>query len=61
MWRSTTPARWRDETTETHLSPALKDAYGSHHFVVRGHAKVFCHLMFGALVLTVNQLIRLTI
>ena len=26
---------------------------------VRGHAKVHCHLMFGILVLTVDQLMRL--
>jgi hypothetical protein len=26
---------------------------------VRGHAKVLCHLMFGILALTINQLMRL--
>jgi hypothetical protein len=25
---------------------------------VRGHAKVYCHLMFGVLALTVDQLMR---
>jgi hypothetical protein len=26
---------------------------------VRGHTKVFCHLMFGVLALAIDQLIRL--
>jgi len=26
---------------------------------VRGHAKVLCHLMFGVLALTIDQLMRL--
>jgi hypothetical protein len=26
---------------------------------VRGHAKVFCHLMFGVLTLTIDHLMRL--
>jgi len=26
---------------------------------VRGHAKVFCHLMFGVLALSIDQLMRL--
>ena len=37
----------------------LKDEFGGHHLRVRGHAKAFCHLMFGILAPTVNQLMRL--
>ena len=40
-------------------SGRLKDNCGSRHVRARGHAKVHCHLMFGILVLTVDQLMRL--
>ncbi len=36
----------------------LKDNHGGRTVRVRGHAKVFCHLMFGILVLSVEQLMR---
>ncbi|MGB9163942.1 MAG: IS5/IS1182 family transposase, partial [Rhodomicrobium sp.] len=38
---------------------ALKDSYGGRTVRVRSHAKVFCHLMFGILALTIEQLMRL--
>ncbi len=34
----------------------LKDNYGANQVRVKGHQKVFCHLMFGVLVLTIKQL-----
>ena len=37
----------------------LKDEFGGRHVRVRGHGKVACHLMFGILALTADQLIRL--
>ena len=37
----------------------MKDRYGGRCVRVRGHDKVFCHLMFGILALTVEQLMRL--
>ena len=37
----------------------LKDEFGARHIRVRGHGKVLCHLMFGVLALTVDQLLRL--
>lgn len=37
----------------------LKDEFGGRYVRVRGHAKVMCHLMFGILALTVDQLMRL--
>ena len=43
------------------MNSALKDSYGARHVRVRGHAKVACHLFFGVLALTVEQLMRLTI
>ena len=37
----------------------LKDEFGANKVRVRGHAKVFCHLMFGVLALAADQLVRL--
>ena len=37
----------------------LKDEFGARQVRVRGHSKVLCHLMFGVLALTVDQLLRL--
>jgi hypothetical protein len=37
----------------------LKDEFGGNDIWVRGHAKVMSHLMFGLLVLTADQLMRL--
>src|SRR6202162_880183 len=37
----------------------LKDDFGGRYVRVRGHAKVFCHLMFGVLALSIDQLMRL--
>ena len=37
----------------------LKDNHGGRTVQVRGPAKVICHLMFGILVITVSQIIRL--
>lgn len=36
----------------------LKDSFGGRCVRVRGHTKVFAHLMFGVLALTVDQLLR---
>jgi hypothetical protein len=37
----------------------LKDEFGACKLRVRGIAKVACHLMFGVLVLTADQLMKL--
>lgn len=37
----------------------LKDEFGGRTVQVKGRAKVYCHLMFGVLVLTADQLMRL--
>ena len=39
----------------------LKEEFGGRHVRVRGPDKVMCHLMFGILALTVEQLMRLTL
>ena len=37
---------------------SVQDDFGGRQVRVRGHAKVLCHLMFGILALTVEQLVR---
>ena len=51
--------RYRERTTVERVNGRLKDEFGARHIRVRGHGKVFCHLMFGVLALTVDQLLRL--
>ena len=53
--------RYRERSTVERVNGRLKDDYGGRHVRVRGHGKVFCHLMFGILALTVEQLMRLTL
>jgi Transposase DDE domain/Transposase domain (DUF772) len=51
--------RYNERTAAERVNSALKDSYGGRYVRVRGHAKVFCHLMFGILALTAEQLMRL--
>jgi Transposase DDE domain/Transposase domain (DUF772) len=51
--------RYRERTTAERANARLKDEFGGRFVRVRGHAKVMCHLMFGILALTVDQLLRL--
>lgn len=51
--------RYRERTQAERTNARLKDEFGGHHIGVRGHAKVMSHLMFGLLVLSVDQLMRL--
>jgi Transposase DDE domain/Transposase domain (DUF772) len=51
--------RYRERTTAERANARLKDEFGGRCVRVRGHAKVMCHLMFGILALTVDQLMRL--
>jgi len=50
--------RYRERSASERVNGRLKDEFGGHHVRVRGHAKVFCHLMFGILVVTIDQLMR---
>jgi hypothetical protein len=52
-------ARYNNRTTAERVNARLKDEFGGRFVRVRGHAKVMCHLMFGILALTVDQLMRL--
>lgn len=51
--------RYHERSAAERVNSALKDSYGGRSVRVRGHAKVFCHLMFGILALTVEQMMRL--
>ena len=53
--------RYDQRSSAERVNSALKDTYGGRYVRVRGHAKVFCHLMFGVLALTVAQLYRLIV
>ena len=50
---------YRERSTVERVNGRLKDEFGSRQVRVRGHSKVLCHLMFGVLALTVDQLLRL--
>jgi hypothetical protein len=53
--------RYNERSGAERVNGALKDNHGGRTVRVRGHAKVLCHLMFGVLVLTVEQLMRLVV
>lgn len=51
--------RYRERTMIERVNGRLKDEFGGRQIRVRGAAKVMAHLMFGVLVLTVDQILRL--
>jgi Transposase DDE domain/Transposase domain (DUF772) len=51
--------RYNQRSSAERVNSNLKDNCGGNTVRVRGAPKVFCHLMFGILVVTVEQLIRL--
>ena len=53
--------RFRERSTVERVNGRLKEEFGGRHVRVRGPGKVRCHLMFGVLALTVEQLMRLTL
>jgi len=52
-------ARYRERTSVERVNSRLKDEFGGRYVRVRGHAKVMAHVMFGLLVLSVDQILRL--
>ena len=52
-------SRFNERSTAERANGRIKDEFGGRTIRVRGHDKVLCHLMFGVLALTVDQLIRL--
>ncbi len=59
----TDPAKERDKQRSSveRVNGARKDRYGGRHIRVQGATKVACHLFFGVMALTVEQLLRLHI
>jgi hypothetical protein len=51
--------RYNQRSSAERVNGTLKDNCGGAHVRVRGAPKVFCHLMFGILVVTVEQMMRL--
>lgn len=51
--------RYNERSNVERVNGRLKDEFGGKAVRVRGHAKVLTHLMFGILVLTADQLMRL--
>lgn len=50
--------RYKERSNAERGNSRLKDDFGGRMVRVRGHAKVMCHLMFGMLALTADQLLR---
>ena len=50
--------RYNNRSTVERVNARLKDEFGGRHVRVRGHAKVFAHIMFGVLALAIDQLQR---
>jgi Transposase DDE domain/Transposase domain (DUF772) len=50
--------RYNERTTVERVNARIKDEFGGRMVRVRGHAKVMCHLMFGIVALSVDQLLR---
>lgn len=51
--------RYNERTVAQRTNARLKDEFGGNHIWVKGNARVMSHLMFGLLVPTVDQLMRL--
>lgn len=51
--------RYNERTVAERMNARLKDEFGGNNVWVKGNTKVMSHLMFGLLVLTVDQLMRL--
>lgn len=51
--------RYNERSSAERVNSNLKDNFGGRTVRVRGHEKVFCHLMFGILALTAQQLLHL--
>ena len=58
-WKPAEMVRFEKRTTIERSFSRLKDEFGARFVKVRGYAKVFTHLMFGILVLSVDQLLRI--
>ncbi len=51
--------RYNERSTVERVNGRIKDEFGARMIRVRGHAKVMAHLMFGIVVLTIDQMMKL--
>jgi hypothetical protein len=58
-WEPADVIRYNHRSGAERTNARLKDEFGGRTVRVRGAIKVFCHLMIGLLILTVDQLMRL--
>lgn len=58
-WKPAEATRYNERSTAERTNARLKDEFGGRTVQVKGAGKVYCHLMFGILVLTADQLMRL--
>jgi hypothetical protein len=58
-WEPADAIRYNARSGAERTNARLKDEFGGRTVQVKGHAKIYCHLMFGILVLTADQLMRL--
>jgi len=58
-YKSAEEIRYRERSGAERVNGALKDSYGGRYVRVRGAPKVLCHLMFGILALTAEQMMPL--
>ena len=59
-WKPADAILYNERTAAERTNARLKDEFGGRTVRVRGATKAFCHLMIGLLVLTADQLMRLT-
>ena len=52
--------RYKSRSGAERANSELKDNYGAALIMVKGHAKVFCHLMFALIALSAKQIINLS-
>jgi hypothetical protein len=51
--------RYKTRSGAERTNARIKDEFGGRYITVRGHAKILCHLMFGLIALSIDQLMRL--
>lgn len=51
--------RYNERSTAERVNSNLKDNFGARNIRVKGHAKVFTHLMFGIIAMTAKQLFNM--
>jgi DDE family transposase len=58
-YKTAEDVRYQERTTVERVNARLKDEFGARMVRVRGNARVMCHLMFGVIALTADQILRL--